>query len=145
MSDTLTMQASCVAIAGRALMIEGQPGSGKSALALSLIDRGAVLIGDDGVTLTREGETIAAAPPPNIAGKLEIRGVGIVELPTTRAPLCLIVSLEAGGPRFVEQAARREILGLAIPHLVLPPGDPAGALRAEWAMKIHGLVSGHWT
>lgn len=44
-------QATCIAIGGRALLIEGPPGSGKSSLALSLIDRGAMLIGDDSVLL----------------------------------------------------------------------------------------------
>ncbi|HQA17982.1 MAG TPA: serine kinase, partial [Novosphingobium sp.] len=47
---SLVHQATCVAIKGRALLIEGPPGSGKSSMALALIDRGAALIGDDGVT-----------------------------------------------------------------------------------------------
>lgn len=38
-------QATCVAIGGRGVLIEGLPGSGKSSLALALIDRGAQLVG----------------------------------------------------------------------------------------------------
>ena len=73
------LQASAVAIGGRGLLLEGPPGSGKSSLALALIDRGARLIGDDGLRLVRRGKDVMAEPPPNIAGKLEIRGVGIFD------------------------------------------------------------------
>lgn len=68
-TDTLIAQASAVAIKGRALLFEGPPGAGKSSLALALIEHGARLIGDDGVTLlrTQAGELIAA-PPPRIEG-----------------------------------------------------------------------------
>ncbi|HSF13162.1 MAG TPA: serine kinase, partial [Erythrobacter sp.] len=70
-SAPLVMQASAVAIDGRGLLIEGPPGSGKSSLALALIDRGAGLIGDDAVTVAPESGLLIAAPPPNIAGLLE--------------------------------------------------------------------------
>ena len=52
---TALHQFTCVAIKGRGVLIEGAPGSGKSSLALALIDRGAVLVGDDGVTLAAQG------------------------------------------------------------------------------------------
>ena len=74
-------QASCVAIGGRGLLIDGPPGSGKSSLALALIDRGATLVGDDGVLLELRGGRLWALPPPNIAGLLEIRNVGLAMLP----------------------------------------------------------------
>ena len=133
-----------VAIGGRALMLEGAPGSGKSSLALALIDRGAALIGDDGVTLTRVGERIMASPPPNIAGLIELRGVGLVTLPLAPpAPLALILTLGSGaGERLPEAAARRTILGLAVPSLVFEPGMIAPAPRAELALKVHGQVHG---
>ncbi|MGQ7828571.1 HPr kinase/phosphorylase [Altererythrobacter sp. Z27] len=133
------VQATAVAIGGRALLIEGPPGSGKSSLALALIDRGAQLIGDDGVRLIREGDSVIASPPPNIANKLEIRGVGIVDLPATSAPLALILTLEAEAPRFPDPVQTREVLGLALPLLRFRPGDAIQALRAEWALHVHGL------
>ena len=61
---SLSYQATCVAIGGRAVLIEGEPGSGKSSLALALIDRGAALIGDDGVRLELRGNRLYASPPP---------------------------------------------------------------------------------
>ena len=138
---SLVMQASAVVIGGRALLIEGPPGSGKSSLALALIDRGAGLIGDDAVTLAANGAALNAAPPPNIAGLLEVRGVGLVRLPIAApAPVALILTL--GGPppaRLpVTPLPIRVIAGIAVPVLAFDPGTIAPALRAEWAMRLHG-------
>jgi len=140
--DTLR-QASCVAVNGRAILIEGNPGSGKSSLALALIDRGAVLVGDDGITVEDRHGILWASPPPNIGGKLEIRGVGIAEMPTTSAPVCLLLTLDHDAPRFVEQTASKDIGGVAIPSLAFFPNSPVAAIRAEYALQRHGLpVSG---
>lgn len=136
------IQASAVAIGDRALLIEGPPGSGKSSLALALIDRGAKLIGDDAVRLSHVNEEIIASPPPNIAGKLEIRGVGIVDIDATSAPLALILSLVAEAPRYPEQIAYREVLGCRIPVLPLREDATHLALRAEWGLRLHGIGQG---
>lgn len=139
----LVMQASAVVMGGRAVVIEGPPGSGKSSLALALLDRGAGLIGDDAVCLSRAGNAVIAAPPPNIAGLIELRGIGIIDWPLAQpAPLALILTLGAGaGARLPERAPRRDILGCAIPALAFEPGMLAPAQRAEWALRVHGLAS----
>lgn len=142
----LVLQASAVAIEGRALLIEGPPGVGKSSLALALIERGAQLIGDDSVTL-RAGDNDAqliASAPPNIAGLLEVRGVGLVTLPPAApCPVALILTLaradENDPERLPDGAARREILGCRIPYLPFRPGDIAPAERALMALKVHGI------
>lgn len=137
------MQASAVVIEGRALLIEGPPGSGKSSLALALIDRGAGLIGDDGVTLTAKSGRLIASPPPNIASLLEVRGVGLVTLEVAApAPVALILTL--GGPP-AERLPRsplptRSIAGVAVPVLAFDSGPIAPAPRAEWALRMHGAV-----
>jgi len=59
-------RASCVSVAGKALLIEGAPGSGKSSLALALIDRGAMLVGDDGIILSPRGIGFTPALPPTL-------------------------------------------------------------------------------
>ena len=74
-----TLHASTVAIDGRAVLIPGPSGSGKSDLALRLLDRGFTLVSDDQTIVRRDGERLIASAPPTIAGKLEIRGVGIVD------------------------------------------------------------------
>lgn len=133
-------QASCVAIGGRALMIEGPPGTGKTSLALALIDRGARLVGDDGVILeVRSGSILWAAPPPRIAGMIEVRNVGIAELDPIEAPVALILALDPSAPRFVEQAPLYDILGIPVPRLKFAPQGPVAAIRAEYALRMHGL------
>lgn len=129
----------CVAIGGRGLIIEGPPGSGKSTLALELIDRGAVLVGDDGVTLDLRGERLWAAPPPTIGGKLEIRGVGIIDLPSTAAPLALALRLMDTAPRLPDPGSA-EWLGRHVPQLPFSARAPAAAIRAEHALLRFGLV-----
>lgn len=138
MSGTLLANATCVAIEGRGLLIEGPPGSGKSSLALALIDRGAVLVGDDGMVVEAREGRIWASPPPTIAGKLEIREIGIVTLPTTSAPLCLALDLGAEPQRFPEPGSRA-IADLTLSSLAFTATAPDAALRAEWAMRLHGL------
>lgn len=133
-------QASCVAIGGRAVLIEGPAGSGKSSLALALIDRGAALIGDDGVTLDIRDGHLWATPPPNTAGLMEIRNVGLIEMPAVTAPVSLLLRLDENAPRFVEEAERVELLGIAIPCIRLWPDSPVLHLRAEQALTRHGTM-----
>ena len=139
-ASEMVMQASVVAIEGRALAIRGPVGSGKSTLALALIDRGAHLIGDDAATLHRDAERIIASPPPNIAGLIEVRGIGLVEMPIGGSvPLSLILDLGQAAERLPETIPQHDILGLNVPCLNFEPGSIAPALRAEWALRQHGL------
>lgn len=132
-----------VAIGGRGLLIEGPPGAGKSSLALMLIDRGAVLIGDDAIAWRREGDRLVAAPPPHISGRIEMRGVGLLTLPTTVAPVALVLHLVSEAPRLPEAADRCDRGGVMVPALPFVPGDAGQALRAEWALACHGLTFGN--
>ena len=133
-------QASCVAVGRRAVLIEGPPGSGKSSLALALIDRGATLVGDDGVLLERREGRLWALPPPNIAGLLEIRNVGLARLSAAPAPVALVLRLDREAPRHVEAAEQLELAGVFVPLIRLWPDAPVLALRAEWALAMHGLA-----
>jgi serine kinase of HPr protein (carbohydrate metabolism regulator) len=139
MSELLA-NASCVAIGGRGLLITGEPGSGKSSLALALIDRGAVLVGDDGATLELAGGRVQASPPPNIAGLIEVRNVGLVRLPTTRAPLALVLKLSRDTQRQPHAAATYTLLGQPLPLIALWPDSHALPLRAEHALALYGLA-----
>src|SRR5437763_620964 len=84
-----TVRGTSIAIGGRGVLLRGESGSGKSDLALRLIDRGAVLVSDDYTQVRAEhGRRIASAPGA-IAGKSEVRGVGIATFPAEMdVPLC---------------------------------------------------------
>lgn len=131
-------QATAVEIGGRALLIEGPPGSGKSSLALALIDRGATLIGDDGIALEWQDGTLWVHPAPATEGLIELRNVGILTLPATKAPAALVLQLREDAPRFVETADTVDIGSTAVPLLAFDPRGPAAAVRAEYALALHG-------
>lgn len=133
-------QSTCVALDGRAILIEGAPGVGKSSLALALMDRGAVLVGDDGVMLEQDQGALMAMPHPNTRGMMEVRGVGVIAMPVAaRARVALLLRLEDGGPRYIEAAPQVMLGTVAIPCITLWPDSPALALRAELALRHHGL------
>lgn len=138
MSEVLA-NVSCVAMRGRAMLIAGPTGSGKSSLALALMDRGAELIGDDGVTLSQVGELIVATPPPNTEGLIEIRNVGLLEVPTSRAPVAIVINLDRDAERLPLGHGEAVLLGRKVPQVDLYPDTPFLALRAEAALEMHGL------
>ena len=138
---SIVRQAGCVAIGGRGVLIEGPPGSGKSSLALALIDRGAVLVGDDGVVLTTGSGWLIAAAHPNIVGKLEVRNVGLVDMPVSPpVPVSLVIRLDPAAPRFVDAPDSIAIEDVRLPLVRLYPDSPVLALRAELALARHGLT-----
>ncbi|ARJ66271.1 serine/threonine protein kinase [Magnetospirillum sp. ME-1] len=126
----------CVAIAGRGVLLRGPSGSGKSDLALRLIDGGALLVADDQTRLERDGGTLLASPPATIAGMIEARGLGLVRLPhLARVPLVLLIDLVR--PSEVErlpEANTLELLGLPVRHLRLAPFEASAAAKVRLAM-----------
>jgi len=89
-----TLHASCVAVAGRGVLLVGPSGVGKSDLALRLIDAGAHLVADDQTIVRVEAGALVASPPPEIAGLIEARHVGLLRLSYCElAPIALYVEL----------------------------------------------------
>jgi serine kinase of HPr protein (carbohydrate metabolism regulator) len=115
-----SMHASTVAIDGRAVLITGPSGSGKSDLALRLLDRGFVLVSDDRTIVRRDGDRLLASAPPQIAGKLEIRGIGIMDMDTVSdVPVTLIVELTDDIQRLPDDSRERPILGVPLPLVTI--------------------------
>ena len=132
-------QSTCVAIRGRGLLIEGQAGSGKSSLALALIDRGAMLVGDDSVMLEVRDGALIASPHPNTRGMIEVRNLGLIALPVCEAArVSLVIRLDENAPRFIDTAETPAIEGVALPCVRLWPGG-ALVLKAELALERFGL------
>jgi serine kinase of HPr protein (carbohydrate metabolism regulator) len=108
---------------------------------LALIDRGAQLIGDDGVVLTPATDRLLASPHPNTRGLIEIRNLGILTLPVAdQAPVALVLQLDERAPRFIEGPEQIEIARISLPLIRLWPGGALLHLKAEWALTHHGLL-----
>ena len=83
-----------VSIDGYGVLFRGPPGSGKSDLALRMINFGAQLVSDDQVCLTRRNDNIFMSSPPTIRNSLEVRGIGIVDtIAQKEAPLILVLNM----------------------------------------------------
>ena len=131
-----TVQGACVAIGGRAVLIEGRSGEGKSDLALRLIDRGATLVADGQVICQRSDRALLASPPAHLAGRIEVRGLGIVEMPSVeRVPVDLLIVILDAPPRFPEDARTRRIAGIDVPVLALAALEPSAPIKVELALK----------
>lgn len=131
MSETLLVHATAVAIEGGAILLRGPSGSGKSDLALRLIDGGAQLVADDQTLLRREGERVLASAPPAIDGLLEVRGVGVVRVgAAVTAPLVLIADLTLSGD--IERLPERRVeivLGCAVAAVDLAPFEASAPAK----------------
>ena len=135
-----SIHASCVAREGRAVLLSGPSGAGKSDLALRLLDCGFALVSDDQTLLRREGDRLIAAPPPTIAGKLEIRGIGIVDMAhQPDVPVALIVELTSAIQRMPDEARERPILGVALPLVAIDATTASAASKVALALDRMGL------
>jgi len=142
MSDSVSehVHASTVAIDGRAVLITGPSGSGKSDLALRLIDRGFILVGDDQTIVRRDGERLVASAPGRIAGKLEVRGIGIIEMETAGdVPVALLVELTSEIERLPEDNRTSAILGVSLPLVSIDAQAASAPAKVALALDRIGL------
>jgi serine kinase of HPr protein (carbohydrate metabolism regulator) len=136
-----TLHASTVALNGRAVLITGISGSGKSDLALQLIDRGFTLVSDDQTIVQKRGTRLHAAAPATIRGKLEIRGLGIVETPVVEdVAVALVVELASDIQRFPSDSRERMICGLAVPLISVDARTASAAAKVSLALDRFGLA-----
>ena len=126
-----------MAVGPRAVLLRGASGSGKSDLALRLIDAGARLVADDQSELRREGDAIIVRAPSAIAGLIEVRGIGVVRVDTlAEAPLALIADLAA--PELIERLpplATERLLDLELPCVAVAPFEASAAAKVSLALR----------
>jgi serine kinase of HPr protein (carbohydrate metabolism regulator) len=141
---TERVHATCVALhvgrGWRGLLLCGPSGSGKSDLALRLIDGGGRLVSDDQTEIRRVGGRLLATAPRTIAGLIEARGVGIVRLArdqlVTRTTLALLIDLVP--ERQIErlpEPVRQSLLGVELPLLAVNPFEPSAAAKLRLAFR----------
>jgi serine kinase of HPr protein (carbohydrate metabolism regulator) len=135
-----TVHATTVAKAGRAVLITGPSGAGKSDLALRLLDRGFSLVSDDRTIVRRDGDRLIASAPPNIAGKLEVRGIGIVEMEAVNdVAVALIVELAGDIERLPDDDHQRRILGSNLPVVAISALEASAPSKVALALDRLGL------
>ena len=145
----LTVHATGLVWGEAGIVIRGEPGAGKSSLALDLLDRAeragthARLVGDDRLHLGLHHGRIVARPHPALSGRIEIRGSGIRRL-VHHAPAMvvrLVVDLVETRPRLPEGPDEAELLGLRLPALVLERHGPRAYLVVETLRGLDGDVA----
>ena len=139
-----TIPGTCVEVEGLGVLFRGTTGSGKSDLALRLIDSGARLIADDYTELSYENTTLVARAPQTIGGLLEVRGIGILNIGgRLQTELGVVIDLVTA-----EQVERRpedetiELLGISVPLFRLTPLEASSPAKVRLVVRlVKGCIS----
>lgn len=134
------VHATCVKMSGVGVLLRGASGSGKSDLALRLVNRGARLIGDDYVYVGCEDGDLYAATPQEIAGKIEVRGVGIAVVPFDRVVrIAVVIDLQNERVERLPQRGETMIETVALPCFKLMPFEDSACEKV--ALLVAALTS----
>ena len=140
-SKAPSIHASAVLVGTRAVLIRGPSGSGKSRLAFALLQAAeegrlafARLVSDDRTRLEVVHQRLLARPVPELAGLIEVHGLGIRQVPyEPQAIVFMVVDLAADAPRLPETASQVvTIEGISLPRLAVASGhDPMPLILSE--------------
>lgn len=135
----ILLHATAIAVAGRAALLLGSSGSGKSDLALrclmhGVVDRGravqVALVADDQVIVQRDAGRLICRPPSAIAGLIEMRGLGIQAVPyVAEADVALVVRLTPDPIERLPEPRSHDLLGLAVPEIQLAPFEASAPFK----------------
>jgi HPr kinase/phosphorylase len=141
-SESQLVHGTCIMIDDVGVLLRGPSGSGKSDLALRLIDRGARLVSDDQTRLLRVADRIIASAPPTIAGFIEVRGIGPVPM-TTEEGVWLRLAVDLKPTREIERLPEETgttLLGMRLPLVAVDPFTASAAAKVRLAVR---LVASH--
>ena len=134
------LHASCVAMEGRAVLIAGPSGSGKSDLALRMLDRGFTLVSDDRTIICKQAGKLIATAPDTIKGKLEVRGIGIIDVEQVQeVPVALMIELATEIERLPDDSRERVILGIGVPLINVDGRAASAPSKVQLALDRLGL------
>lgn len=125
------LHATSVVFCGRGLLLRGASGSGKSDLALRIMDAGGSLVSDDYTQLVVKDNQLIASPPETIKGMIEVRGIGLLKVahvPSTR----IDVLIECESKEVIErlpQVIHTEIEGISLPTLKVYPFEASAVAK----------------
>lgn len=139
------MHATAIALGDAAALIRGPSGSGKSDLALRCLSLPAHplwgprprLVADDQILLHRAGNALSVSGPAAIRGKLEVRGLGILELDAIEGVFVrLVVDLAEASDieRLPDPESRISLLGVDVPHLRIAPFEQSAPIKLLLAL-----------
>ncbi len=134
--------ATCLCLDGAGVLLRGPSGSGKSDLALRLIDDGrARLVGDDYCDYAVADGHLIARPRAARAGYLEVRGLGVLRLDDhALAPetvVRLVIDLTPGAPPDrLPPGAWADVLGVRLRRFRLDPGEPSATAKVHLAARL---------
>jgi HPr kinase/phosphorylase len=142
-TDPVLVHGTAIAIDGRAVLLRGPSGVGKSDLALRLIDGGARLVADDQAELRRVGKRVMVRAPTEIAGLIEVRGIGILQVePLAEAALAMCVDLVLSAEvERLPEIRSEDVLGLAVRSIALSPFEASAAAKLRFALRAFSLHS----
>ncbi|OSQ37063.1 HPr kinase/phosphorylase [Thalassospira mesophila] len=136
------LHANCVAFDGQGILVRGLSGSGKSDLSLRLILRGAQLVSDDRTDLVARDGALVASAPEQIAGLIEIRGLGVITgiSHCRHAEICMIADLvEPGSDDIIDrmpELASEMLCGVSIPVWKINAFEASAPDKIEIALAV---------
>ena len=134
----LQVHGTALILGAQGVLFRGPSGAGKSDLALRLIDGGAILVADDRVNLTRAEDSVHMSAPANLMGKLEIRGLGIVQVDcASSVPLSLVCDLVPADQIYrLPVVATETVLDQLIPSMKIDSQAQSAAAKIRYALKV---------
>lgn len=139
-NEETLLHATAVAINGRAILIRGGSGTGKSDLALRLIDEGAVLVADDYICVSPRNGSVYVSAPDEISGKMEVRGLGVLAVDCEAAVLLALVA-DLVTPEKIERLPEPSwcrIRDITVPRIDLTPFEASATAKLRAALRFHG-------